>query len=130
MADTFSAHGDTCTIRSWDGGRLNTKAHGPGTLVDDDYGGTLQYTLNQGVISGYCWYTFTSGNKYAQVYNTQGMRHGTWVVFCTNGDICLCFYNNGNPKSDVQGTMCIQYIYRYNVLKDMRRIGTLSTCFN
>ena len=88
MADTFSIYGNTCTIQSWDGGRLNTKAHGPGTLVDE-YGTTRQCTLNQGVISGYCWLTDTIVHKWALVYNTQGMLHGTQVAFSTDGDIYL-----------------------------------------
>ena len=108
MADTFSIHGETRTIRSWDGGRLNTKAHGPGTLVDKY--GTNQCTLNQGVISGYCWFTDTVGDKAAQVYNTQGMEHGTRVVF-SPWDIRLFVYNNGEQEGDeVHGMMCIQYI--------------------
>ena len=109
MADTYSVHGNTFTIRSWDGGRLNTKAHGPGTLVDTS-GYTYQCTLNHGVISGYSWYTDTSGNKVAAVFNTQGMSHGTQVWFRTNGDIDLVC-NNGMLEEDfVEGMMCIQYI--------------------
>ena len=110
MADTFSWNGTTYTIRSWDGGRLNTKAHGPGTLVDDGYGGTRQCILNQGVISGYCWYTATSGYKYALVFNAQGMEHGTQVVYWPDGDIYLAVYNNGEQESYMQGMKCIQFI--------------------
>ena len=110
MADTFSINGSTIPIRSWDGGRLNTKAHGPGTLVDDKYGYTRQCTLNQGVISGYSWCTDTNGNKYAEFYNTQGMAHGTEVRFHISGDIYFWVYNNGKQESYVQGMMCIQYI--------------------
>ena len=109
MADTYSIGGLTIPIRSWDGGRLNTKAHGPGTLVDGD-GDTYQCTLNEGVISGYCWWTNTNGYKVAQVYNTQGMWHGTQVVFCTDGDIGLVVYTNGEQEGSVQGMMCIQYM--------------------
>ena len=109
MADTFSIDGGTYTIQSWDGGRLNTKAHGPGTLVDE-FGNTRQCTLNQGVISGYCWRTDTDGDKGASVYNTQGMRHGTLVVFFTNGGIRLAVYNNGEQESYMQGMKCIQFI--------------------
>ena len=110
MADTYSWNGNTIPIRSWDGGRLNTKAHGPGTLVDK-YDAARQCTLNHGVISGYSWCTDTSGNKYAQVYNTQGMEHGTRVWFSTNGDIHLYVFNNGELEGDVmKGMMCIQYI--------------------
>ena len=109
MAETYSIGGGTCTMRSWDGGRLNTKAHGPGTLVDE-YGGTRQCTLNQGAISGYCWDTYTDGYKVAAVYNTQGMLHGRHVVFNTSGDIYLGVYNNGKQEDAVQGMMCIQYI--------------------
>jgi hypothetical protein len=110
MADTYSVHGWTYTIRSWDGGRLNTKAHGPGTLVDTN-DATYQCTLNHGVISGYCWRTRTDGFKGAEVYNTQGMYHGTQVTFFTDGDILLRVYNNGKQEGDwVQGMMCIQYI--------------------
>ena len=110
MADTYSIFGGTCPIRSWDGGRLNTKAHGPGTLVEK-YGHTRQCTLNQGVISGYCWRTDTYGDKYAEVYNTQGMLHGTWISLYPNGYITLCVYNNGEQEGDsVEGMMCIQYI--------------------
>ena len=109
MADTFSIGGRTYGIQSWDGGRLETKAHGPGTLVNTS-GNTRQCTLNQGVISGYCWWTATSGNKYAQVYNTQGMQHGTTVEFFTSGEIYVCVYNSGEQESFVKGMMCIQYI--------------------
>ena len=110
MADTYSIHGGTYTIRSWDGGRLNTKAHGPGTLVDT-YGDTYQCTLNQGVISGYCWASYTNGNNGAQVFNTQGMQHGTVVVFWPDGGIYLGVYNNGKQEGrDVKGMMCIQYV--------------------
>ena len=110
MADTFSIFGVTLTIRSWDGGRLNNKAHGPGTLVDGD-GDTYQCALNQGVISGYSWFTYTDGYKVAAVYNTHGMEHGTRVVFSTNGGIYLDVYNNGKQEgSYVKGMMCIQYI--------------------
>ena len=110
MADTFSIGGDTYTIRSWDGGRLNTKAHGPGTLVHTN-GDTRQCTLNHGVISGYSWFTNTDGDKVAHVFNTHGMKHGTRVVFSTNGDIYLYVYNNGKQEgSSVKGMMCIQYI--------------------
>ena len=110
MADSFIWNGDTYPIQSWDGGRLNTKAHGPGTLVDTD-GDTYQCSLNQGVISGYCWRTDTDGDKVAAVYNTQGMRHGATVVFRADGDIYLTVWNNGKWEgSSVQGMMCIQYI--------------------
>ena len=111
MADTFSFHDGSLPIRSWDGGRLNTKAHGPGTLIDA-IGGTFQCTLNQGVISGYCWYTNTVGNKAALAYNTQGMGHGTQIRFFTSGGILLQVYINGNHQtgSPVQGMICIQYI--------------------
>ena len=110
MANEFSIHGGTRTIQSWDGGRLNTKAHGPGTLFTDN-GDTFQCTLNHGVISGYCWYNDTNGYKVAAVYNTQGMRHGTRVVFHTSGDITLYVFNNGEQEgSYVKGMMCMQYI--------------------
>ena len=110
MADTFSAYGRTHTLQSWDGGRLNTKAHGPGTLVTT-YGFTRQCTLNHGVVSGYCWVTGTRGIKWAQVYNTQGMLHGTTVGFRTDGLIAIYVYNNGEQEgSAVQGMMCTQYI--------------------
>ena len=110
MADKFIWNGNTYTIRSWDGGRLNTKAHGPGTLVDT-YGRTHQCILNHGVISGYSWWTDTNGYKVAAVYNTQGMRHGTVVEFSPTGSIYLEVYNNGEIEgSYVQGMMCIQYI--------------------
>ncbi len=113
MADTFSVRGSTYPIRSWDGGRLNTKAHGPGTLVNTN-GATGQCSLNQGVISGYSWCTGTfsgTSTEWAQVYNTQGMPHGAWVWFSTNGDIHLVVYNNGEQEgSSVKGMMCIQYI--------------------
>ncbi len=109
MEDTFSADGNTYTIRSWDGGRLNTEAHGPGALVGM-YGSTRQCTLNHGVISGYCWYTDTYGHKYAQVYNTQGMLHGSQVVFWRDGDIRLRVFNDGKQEKYVEGMMCIQYI--------------------
>ena len=110
MADSFIWNGDTYPIQSWDGGRLNTKAHGPGTLVDTD-GDTYQCSLNQGVISGYCWCNDTDGDKYAQVFNTQGMLHGTLVAFNTNGDITLVVFNNGKQEgSSGLGMMCTQYI--------------------
>ncbi len=110
MADKVSIYGGTYTIQSWDGGRLNTKAHGPGTLVTAS-GVTRQCTLNQGVISGYNWCTNTNGIKVAQVFNTQGMQHGTEVLFYTDGNIYLFAYNNGEQeRSEVQGMMCIQYI--------------------
>ena len=112
MADKYSINGSTIPIRSWDGGRLNTKAHGPGTLVDE-YDNTYQCTLNHGIISGYCWYTNTNGDKAAQVYNTQGMQHGARVGFHTDGDIRLYVYNNGEQEGSFFGTkgmMCIQYI--------------------
>ncbi len=110
MADTFSIHGGPRTIRSWNGGRLNTNAHGPGTLVDE-YGNTRQCTLNQGVISGNCWYTGTNGNKAAEVFNAQGMEHGTEVLFHNSGTIILAVYNNGEREgTPVQGMMFIQYI--------------------
>ena len=111
MADTFSIHGNTCTMRSWDGGRLNTKAHGPGTLVHTN-GDTRQCTLNHGVVSGYSWRTTTSGNKVAAVFNTQGMLHGRNVEFDTDGRIAIAVYNNGDYQkgSAVRGAMCIQYI--------------------
>ncbi len=108
MADTCSINGNSIIIRSWDGGRLNTKAHGPGTLVTTF--GTLQGTLNQGVRSGYCWATGTSGNKLAGVYNTQGMLHGTTVWFFTSGSNHLAVYNNGKQRSYVHGMILIQYI--------------------
>ena len=109
MANKFSWNGTTYTIRSWDGGRLNTKAHGPGTLVDE-FGFTRQCTLNHGVISGYSWYTTTSGYKVAAVFNTKGTPHGTQLWLFTNGVIDLDVYNNGELESSVQGMMCIQYI--------------------
>ena len=110
MADTYSIQGSTYTIRSWDGGRLNTKAHGPGTLVHTD-GFTNHCTLNQGVISGYCWGTNTSGDKDAEVYNTQGMWHGTHVVFPTSGHIILAVYNNGKKEgSYFKGMTLTNYI--------------------
>ncbi len=116
MADEFSIHGGTGTIQSWDGGRLNTKAHGPGTLVDE-YGYTYQCTLNEGVVSGYCWFTAANGNKLAQVYNTQGILHGTVVVFGTDGDIILGVSNDGEEEGDqVEGMMCKQYFQCDNVL--------------
>ncbi len=106
MSDIYRINGLTRYIRSWDGGRLNTKAHGPGTLVDT-YGYTRQCTLNQGVISGYCWVACTSGNKYAQVLNTQGKHHGTQVEFLTSGNISLDVYNNGKQEGYVKGMICI-----------------------
>ncbi len=109
MADTLRIQGNTYPIRSWDGGRLNTKAHGPGTLVTTS-GNTYQCTLNQGVISGYCWWTATDGDEYAEVFNTQGMLHGTQVGFYTSGDIDLDVFNNGKQESEALGMMCIQYI--------------------
>ncbi len=112
MADKYSIDGGTYTIQSWDGGRLNTKAHGPGTLVESS-GVTRQCTLDQGVISGYCWVTTADGRKWAQVYNTQGMKHGTMVAFRTSGDIYLVVRNNGKLEGCFggnRGMMCIQYM--------------------
>jgi hypothetical protein len=118
LVDTCSINGITRRVRSWDGSRLNTKAHGPGTLVDNeellDFSGglTRQCTLNQGFIYGFCWLTDTSGYKCAQVYNTQGMLHGTEVQFRTNGAIYLRVYNNGKQFEGgvfgIKGMMSIQ----------------------
>ncbi len=105
MLDACLIGGSKCTIKSWDGYRLNTKPHGPGTLVDTD-GWTRQCTLNQGVISGHSWGTDTDGTKYAQVYNAQGMLHGTEVVFLPWGDVAIYVYNNGKQESHVDGMMC------------------------
>ena len=121
MADTYCIGGHSWPIQSWDGGRLNTKAHGPGTLVDE-YGDTRQCLLNQGVISGYSWVTGSSGNKCAQVYNTHGIKHGPMVAFSFNGDIWLSVFKNGEPEgSRVKGMTCIQYMSCYSVpvLKDL-----------
>ncbi len=120
MTDKFSVNGDEHFIKSWNGGRLNAKAHGPGTLAATD-GDSYQCSLNQGVISGYCWLTHADGDKYAEVYNTKGELHGTQIGFLINGHIRLHIYNNGVLASRVKGMTSTQYMYFYKILEEMCR---------
>ncbi len=130
MGDTFSKNGDIWPIQSWDGCRLNTKAHGPGTLVDE-FGFTHQCTLNQGVTSGYCWVTGPDGYHVAQIFSTEGMLYGTQVQFDSNGDISLAFCFDGELAHNVQGMRMNRVVSFNEVSKAQRTFFTQETpCLN
>ena len=67
MADTVFINGKTYHVQHWDGARMYTKAHGPGTLVDSE-GYTYYCTLDHGIISWYCLGVYPGGT-WAGVYN-------------------------------------------------------------
>lgn len=101
MADTVFINGKTYHVQHWDGARMYTKAHGPGTLVDSE-GYTYYCTLDHGVISGYCLGVYPGGT-WAGVYNAQGLAHGMLVAMYGNGGVALNGWSSGARVSREEG---------------------------